>query len=204
MARASRRFRKKKRNPERSYKSNPPLVSEVLEWAAPGLLGFAVTRTTTKLAVTQIQKRAPQYAGHAGAIASIGTFIAAWFFLNRIKFLEKYHTPIVVGSAIATAQNLIQIYAPSWASYFVDGPIDTSAGALPAGSSSDGTDINDTTSALPAGMTAVDDDPNNYVYNDQFDGGRSSQVARQQPSSSSVDTDDSDDLSDLTQGSTLS
>lgn len=192
MARATRRFRKKRRNPD-SYKRNPPLFTEVAEWAVPGFVGFAATRGITRITTNQVAKRLPHYAAHAGAISSIAAFLAGWWFLNRVKFLEKYHTPIVVGAAIATAQSLVQIYTPAWASWLLADPTtDLNAAALPAAA-------DDTQSAaLPAGMSVVHDDPNDYVYNDAYDAGRQSAPSQPQQSPPAQQaTNGEDDLSDL-------
>jgi len=193
MARATRRFRKKRRNPDSSYKRNPPLLTEVAEWAVPGFVGFAATRGITRVATNQIAKRLPQYAAHAGALASIASFLAGWWFLNRIKFLSKYHTPIVVGSAIATAQSLVQIYTPAWASWILADPTtDLTSAALPADSSSVAAA---SSAALPPGMSVVNDDPNNYVYNDAYDAGRSSSNTNTSsgPAPAATNGDDDDD-----------
>jgi hypothetical protein len=64
------------------------------------------------MATAQISKRWPKFAKHAGAIASVGTFAAAWLGAHRVKYLEKYHHPLVVGSGLAALQSLIQLYVP--------------------------------------------------------------------------------------------
>ncbi len=94
-------------------KANPPLFTELLEFVGPGFGGFAVTRFATRVASTQVAKRWPKIGKHAGAAASVGSFLSAWFLAHRWKLISKYHTPIVVGSAIAAIQSLIQIYIPA-------------------------------------------------------------------------------------------
>jgi len=108
LAKFRRRHPKKTGEPKR----NPPLGRDVLEYIVPGFAAFAIDRFVTRVAAVQIAKRWPRYAKHAGAIAAIGTFGAAWFGAHRVKFLEKYHHPIVIGSGLAAIQSLIQLYMP--------------------------------------------------------------------------------------------
>jgi len=60
----------------------------------------------------QVGKRFPKFGKHAGAAASVGSFLAAWLLAHRWRPLEKYHTPIVVGAGLAALQSLVQIYLP--------------------------------------------------------------------------------------------
>ncbi len=106
------RRRHAKKNPGEP-KRNPPLGTDIVEYIVPGFAAFAVTRFLTRVAAIQIAKRKPSLAKHAGALASVGAFAAAWFGAHRVKYLEKYHHPIVVGSGLAALQSLIQLYLPS-------------------------------------------------------------------------------------------
>jgi len=168
-SRLNRRYKRKaKRNPAApSYRPNPPVWTEIAELAGPGFGGFAASRFLTRAATTQIAKRAPSWGKHAGAAAAIGSFLAAWFLANRWKWLEKYHTPIVVGSAIAAAQSLIQLYLPSIGWIVSD--------ATPELASAD-----QSLSVAPQNMHLLptNDDPSEFTYNDSFDAGR---YGHQQP-----------------------
>jgi hypothetical protein len=132
-----------------------------LEYVVPGFAGFAVTRLGTRIAATQIAKYNPSWAKHAGAAASIGTFLAAWLLAHRVKFLAKYQAPLMVGSAIAAIQSLIQLYVPmlGWA-------VSDATPELAAGTQS---------VTLPPGAENLvpvnDDDPDAYTYNDSYDPG---------------------------------
>lgn len=163
MARLHRRYRKRKKNPSepRSSRSNPPPVSELIEWGVPGFGAFAASRFGTRVATTQIAKWKPSMGKHAGAVAAVGAFLAAWFLANRLKWLAKYHTPIAVGAAIAMAQSLIQLYIPKLG-WMVS---DASADALPANAAPP--------AALPEELEYTDEDPAQvaYQYNDAFDSG---------------------------------
>ena len=93
-------------------KRNPPVVTDVAEYVIPGFAAFAVDRLLTRFFAVQIAKRAPKWAKHAGALAAVGAFAASWWGAHRVKYLEKYHHPIVVGSGLAAALSLVQLYIP--------------------------------------------------------------------------------------------
>lgn len=163
MARLHRRYRKRKKNPSepRSARPNPPPVSELIEWGVPGFGAFAASRFGTRVATTQIAKWKPSMGKHAGAVAAVGAFLAAWFLANRLKWLAKYHTPIAVGAAIAMAQSLLQIYIPKLGWLVSD-----ASSELPAGTAAPA-------AALPEDLEYTDEDPDGvYQYNDAFDPGR--------------------------------
>lgn len=106
------RRRHAKRNPGEPRR-NGPIGADIVEYIVPGFAAFAATRFLTRVATVQIAKRWPSRAKHAGAIASVGSFAAAWFGAHRVKYLEQYHHPIVVGSGLAAIQSLIQLYLPA-------------------------------------------------------------------------------------------
>jgi len=106
------KFRRRHQKNPGELKSNPPVMTDIVEYIVPTFAAFALDRFVTRIAAVQIAKRWPKYAKHAGAIASIGTFGAAWFGAHRVKYLAKYHNQIVIGTGIAAAQSLIQIYLP--------------------------------------------------------------------------------------------
>jgi hypothetical protein len=135
----------------------------------PGFAGFAATRLMTRIAATQVAKYRPELAKHAGAVASIGSFIAAYFLAHRVKWLAKYQQPIVVGAAIAAIQSLIQLYIPKlgWMVSDATPEIDTSTQPQMI-TAPNGQQVN------PADLIATSDDPNAYTYNDSYDAGRMS------------------------------
>lgn len=161
MSKLARRFRNRaKKNPSSPAKANPPLMADMLEYALPGLGGFALTRFATRMTIAGVDKKWPSKSKHAGAAVALGTFLAAWFLGHKVKFLAKYHAPLVVGSAIATAINLLQIYVPKVGALIGD-PGTTAA--LPATQAQH---------LLPANLEEIDDDPAFYTYNDAYDAGR--------------------------------
>jgi hypothetical protein len=190
MARSKLHKRYKRRyrsNPDGgSARSNPPLLTEVAEFIGPGFAGFAATRLLTYVSSTQIAKRAPKLGKHAGAVASVGSFLAAFFLAHRWRWLAKYQMPLVVGSGIAAAQSLLQIYVPKLGWMVSDASPEVAATARSAELGPD-----------PSTLQPIDDDPDEYVYNDSYDAGRmdSTQHAADQAAASSAPADD--DLADL-------
>lgn len=154
------------------HKSNPSATDvggELLEVALPAGLAFGGTRLLTKLGVMLIAKKWPSKAKHGGALAAIGTFVAAWLLAHRWKAISRYHGPIVAGSAIAAAVNLLQLYIPKIGWLFGD-PTELTAGAATQNSKAIAAAAQ--AAQLPAGMEEIDDDPAHYTYNDAYDAGR--------------------------------
>lgn len=162
------KYRRYKRNPE--MRPNPPLFTDLVEFVVPGFAGFAVSRFATRIATTQVEKFKPSLGKHAGAIASVGAFLAAWFLAHRVKLLAKHHTPIVVGSAIAAIQSLIQLYLPQIGWMVAD--------AMPELHHGSRGHVDPTTSppimaaAAKLGLQPTGEDPNEFTFNEQFDPGR--------------------------------
>lgn len=180
------------KNPCSGVKSNPPLFTELLEFAGPGFAAFAVTRLGTRIAATQIAKWKPEFGKHAGALTSAGAFLVAWFLGHRWKAISKYHTPITVGAAIAALQSVIQLYIPKLGWMVADASPElasTAAGALAEPQPQ---------SIARGELYPVQDDPNEYTYNEAYDAGRYSKtghVPKQQPAGQSppiIAQDDAD------------
>lgn len=169
--RMHKRFGKRRRHHDNpSPKRNPPLLTDVAEFILPGFAGFAATRFLTRIAATQIEKRKPSWGKHAGALASLASFFSAWFLAHRSKFLEKYHTPLVVGSGIAALQSIIQLYIPRVGWMVSDATPEMLETAV------DPTQVASGNGVTPAQLTAAgfnltDDDPQDYQYNDSYDAG---------------------------------
>lgn len=166
MARKRRRLHKRYRNRKRSEsapRANPPLALELLEYIGPGFAGFAATRVMTRMAIVQIARRKPAWAKHAGVIASLASFGAAWWGAHKVKFLEKYAAPITVGAGIAAAMTVLQQYLPKIGWLISDASSDELA--LPAGAT-----VSQQIAA--AQLTPVDDDPNAFVYDERYSAGR--------------------------------
>ena len=157
MARIARRYRKSKKNPSSSPKQNPTATQDIVEFVGPGFAAFAVTRFGTRIAAQLVAKKRPSLGKHAGAITSIGAFAAIWLLAYRLKWLHKYHTPIVVGSAVSMLASLIQLYIPRLG-WMLDVTTDVKqVGPAP----------------VPQDDTVLEgDDPENYVYDDRYDAGR--------------------------------
>lgn len=160
MGRLHRRYRKRRRSSEGSSpRHNPPLLRDLGEFIGPGFAGFAATRFGTRIATQTLAKRKPSWGKHAGALASVGAFVAAWLLAHRVKLLEKYATPIAVGAGIAAAQSLIQLYIPKLGWMVSDASPEIAALPAPAAAPA----------KLPAGLEFVDEDPGVYTYSDDYD-----------------------------------
>jgi hypothetical protein len=160
MARIHRRFKKKKKNPGSSSTTrNPTAIGDIVEFVGPGFAAFAATRFGTRVIATQAAKYKPGLGKHAGALASVGAFFAAWLLAHRVKWLHKYHTPIVVGAAIAALQSLIQLYIPRLGWMVADATPELVAAR--------------TEPAVPLeDFEDTDENPEDYTYNDSYDPGR--------------------------------
>jgi len=155
-----------RRQAESAPRRNPPLMADLAQWLVPGFAGFGAARFLTHVASTQVAKRKPSWGKHVGAVASIGSFLSAWFLAHRWKAIAQYHTPITVGAGIAAIQSLIQIYFPGLGWMISDASPD-----LVPSEALTGQELTGHPQLLP-----VHDDPNEYTYNDSFDPGRASKL----------------------------
>jgi hypothetical protein len=141
--RATRAKRIKRRNPEATAttgaallapKANPPPMEDLVEFIIPGFVGFGATKLLHRIVNIQLSKRYPRAGKHVAAASTIGSFFAAWLLLHRVERLAKYHTPAVVGAAIASIQTLTQLYLPkySWMVSDVQPEFSPFTGAPPA------------------------------------------------------------------------
>lgn len=175
--------RRYRRNPDgggSGARTNPPLFADVFEFIGPGFAGFAATRMLTRFAAVQIAKHKPSLGKHAGAAASVGAFLAAWLLAHRWKAISKYQMPLIVGAGLAALQSLIQLYTPKLGMLVADASpqLAQTQAQLQFGPN-------------PKDLQPIDDDPNDYVYNDSYDAGRMDQQQ------TSADQQAVDDLNDL-------
>jgi len=157
-----------------SPRSNPPLFTDLAEFIGPGFGGFAATRFATRVAAVQVAKKWPKVGRHAGALTSVGAFFAAWFLAHRIKWLARFHTPIVVGAGIAALQSLIQLYIPKLGWTVSDAAPELAAATQPA---------NDQVAQAPTGDDdyEVVNENHWYDYNDAMDAGRYANAPKPRP-----------------------
>jgi hypothetical protein len=195
MARSSwkRRYGKKKyrRNPDAGGGgggSGPPLFAELAEFVGPAFGGFALTRFATRILATQVAKKKPSLGKHAGAIASVGAFLAAWLLAHKWKWLAKYQMPLVVGSGLAALQSLIQLYVPKLGWTVSDATPELAGAGMTA----------QQLSAKQNNLTFLDENPDYYTYNDSFDTGRMGTTQTQANNAATAqDATDDDLLADL-------
>lgn len=141
---------------------NPPLFTDLMSDILPGFGGYAATRFASRISTQVIAKKFPKLARHAGVLSSVAAFGAAWWGAHRVKMLAKYHTPIVVGSGLATIATFIQTYLPGL------GWMISEVGAAEIAATTNG-------KQLAAGDDVIVDttfEPNWNAYNDAYDAGR--------------------------------
>jgi hypothetical protein len=95
-------------------KTNPPPLTDLAEFIAPGFVGYAGTRFTSRAVHSVVIKRWPKLAKHASVLSTFGAAGLAYILVHRVKKIEKYHTPVVVGAGIAAIQTLVQAYLPKY------------------------------------------------------------------------------------------
>ena len=178
MARKRRRLhRRYKRNRSEggTPRSNPPMAMELVEYIGPGFAGFAATRVLTRLATVQISKRKPSWGKHAGVLASLAAFGAAWWGAHRVKFLGKYAMPITVGAGIAAAQSILQLWLPKIGWVVSDASPELAAAhndmMMPAGPTVD---------QITARMQPVEDD-GSFSYDPSYEADNYAQTAKRAP-----------------------
>lgn len=110
---------------KRSFRRNPDeaplttqsaeafMASDLLELVVPGGAAFIATRFATRMATTAIAKKWPKVAKHAGALASVGSFAAAWLVGHKLDLTRRYQEPIIIGAGVAAIQTLLQTYVPN-------------------------------------------------------------------------------------------
>lgn len=135
-SRLVKRFKRRaaRSNPAPKAKHNPPMLVDIALFAGPALGAFGATHLATRGVATQIEKRFPKWGRHAGGLAAAASFLGAWFLAHRWKPIAPYHTPIVIGSALAAAQELLTLYVPkiAWA-FNPTAPAELGAGAQTQG-----------------------------------------------------------------------
>ena len=186
MARSGlKRYRKKyRRNPSESTSSSSrPMLEEIGAFVGPGFVGFAATRFLTRIASQTIAKKKPSLGKHAGALASVGSFLAAWLLAHKWRAISRYQMPLIVGSGLAAAQSLLQLYVPKLGWMVADCSPELAAAKQ---SSQLGPNAAD--------LEPVDEDPSLYVYNDSFDAGRMSSTSSGGNAASSNEDSDLTDL----------
>lgn len=95
--------------------ANPPLAVDLVSFVAPLFASFVATKTLTrgvpKFAVKYV--KSPTLQKHLPVVTSAAVFAAAYYGAPRVSKLEAYHTPIVIGSAVAFVQTALHTYLPA-------------------------------------------------------------------------------------------
>lgn len=143
---------------------NPDLdAAEFTEKALPGGVAYAGTRFLSYATYRIAEKKAPTIAKHIAVGASVAAAGLAWAFGHRIKQLEKYYEPILIGTSVAAVQGILQSYLPQY-SYFLDSPAPTPGATLPTTTppvaAADYDSLLDDFEELPLGLPSGNRGPN--------------------------------------------
>ena len=93
---------------------NPPILEDITDIILPGIGSYAASRIVGRVAYTVAKKKSPTFGKHAGAVAPAAFLLALWFLVHKVKRLEKYHGPALIGASIGAIQALLQTYLPSY------------------------------------------------------------------------------------------
>jgi hypothetical protein len=159
---------------------NPPIFEDITDIILPGVGSYATSRIVGRIAYKVARKKSPKLAKHAGAIAPAAFVIAIWFLVHKVKRLEKYHGPALIGSSIGAIQALLQTYLPSYGwilnDYHLDdvlpqaGNAQQVAAAQPAGQIEIGDDGEGDFDALSEGTSEDDKILSDLGYDDMYSG----------------------------------
>lgn len=118
IARKARRIRRRA-NPVRvSNDAGGGLGHQVLAVVKPigvGAVGYGGTRLVQRLAWTLAVKRRPRWAKHVHAAAGILTFGVLAAAGRKVRAMEPYLEPVLIGSGIAAVQGVVTAYLPRFA-----------------------------------------------------------------------------------------
>jgi hypothetical protein len=112
-------------------KDNPPPLTDFAEFIAPGFVGYAGTRFASRVIHQMALKRFPKLAKHASVLSTFGAATLAWLLVHRVKRVQKFHTPVVVGAGIAALQTAVQAYIPKYGWLVSDHNLNEAPPALP-------------------------------------------------------------------------
>jgi len=107
------RRRKKKRNISKPA-ANPPIMQDFQDDILPAFVAYAGTRLLSNIVYSIASKRFPQGGKHIAVLSSGVAFAGAWTLIHRFESTMKYHSPAVIGSAIAAIQTGVQAYLPKY------------------------------------------------------------------------------------------
>jgi len=130
---AARKKKKKKRSsaPRKNAAliANPPFWQDAYEDIVPGMLAYTGTRLAGRIGYRMARKKSVGLAKHVGPWTSVAIAALGWWAVHKIDWAKKYHTPVVVGAAVAALQGLVQTYLPQYGWILNDYHMDD---ALPA------------------------------------------------------------------------
>jgi len=103
-----------KRNPMVALASVGDAATNMAMMVVPGIGGYTATRLGGKFMRVLIGSRVAggKYAKHFGPLGSLGALLGLMYASQKWEKARKYQEPIVIGSAIALFQSLLQTYLP--------------------------------------------------------------------------------------------
>jgi hypothetical protein len=123
-------YRRRKKRKISTPSANPPIQQDFVEEIIPAFVAYAATRFISNVVNQIAQKRFSKGGKHIAVLSSGIAFAGAWTLIHRFPSTMKYHSPAVVGSAIAAIQTGIQAYMPKYGWMLADMSA-TSAGPSP-------------------------------------------------------------------------
>lgn len=100
------------------------IVREVKQRNPTGSLGenliagagaYAGSRVVSRIAHALVNSKWPQYAKHADPIASAASLAGVWIATSKVRKLEPYKVPAMIGAVIALIQSVLTTWMPGLA-----------------------------------------------------------------------------------------
>ncbi len=123
------------RGVEKIFASNPGGaggLAGIAQEALPAFGAYAATRFASRIAYVQLSARTKN-AKHLSVLASLASTIAAYLAGRHVKSLHRYDDALLLGSAVATLQAIIQTYVPKFGWIVSDYAAPPGMVVLPAG-----------------------------------------------------------------------
>ena len=107
-------YRRRKKRKISKPSANPPIAQDFTEDIIPAFVAYAGTRFLSNIVYGIASKRFPKGGKHIAVLSSGLAFAGVWTLIHRFESTMKYHSPAVVGSAIAAIQTGAQAYFPKY------------------------------------------------------------------------------------------
>jgi len=105
--------------PRSNPSSAPSFWAETGNLVVPGLIGYTGVRLSGRIAYKLGKRKSVAWARHLGALTPVLTASGVILAAHKLESLSEYQQGLVIGSAIAATQSVLQTYLPQW-SWFVN------------------------------------------------------------------------------------